>query len=121
MGINEDELEFYGKYKAKLSDELSARVENNPDGKLIWGNKTLNGGKGFYGSLAGMSICPTSDGGAIFAYMYIGAENGVNIEKLDKDGNTVWTEQLLDPEGMTSYSYPYLVDIDILDYFHLLH
>ena len=42
--------------------------------------------------------------------MYIGAENGINIEKLDKDGNTVWTEQLLDPEGMTSYSYPYLVD-----------
>ena len=35
LGINEDELEFYGKYKAKLSDELSARVANNPDGKLI--------------------------------------------------------------------------------------
>lgn len=35
IGIYEDELEFYGKYKAKLSDELSARVQNNPDGKLI--------------------------------------------------------------------------------------
>lgn len=35
LGINEDELEFYGKYKAKLSDELSARVASNPDGKLI--------------------------------------------------------------------------------------
>ena len=35
IGIAEDELEFYGKYKAKLSDELSARVRNNPDGKLI--------------------------------------------------------------------------------------
>lgn len=35
IGISEDELEFYGKYKAKLSDELSARVQNNPDGKLI--------------------------------------------------------------------------------------
>lgn len=35
LGINEDELEFYGKYKAKLSDDLSARVANNPDGKLI--------------------------------------------------------------------------------------
>ena len=35
IGISEDELEFYGKYKAKLSDELSARVGNNPDGKLI--------------------------------------------------------------------------------------
>ena len=35
LGITEDELEFYGKYKAKLSDELSARVRSNPDGKLI--------------------------------------------------------------------------------------
>ncbi|MCF0109745.1 MAG: formate--tetrahydrofolate ligase [Erysipelotrichaceae bacterium] len=34
-GITEDELEFYGKYKAKLSDELEERVKNNPDGKLV--------------------------------------------------------------------------------------
>ncbi len=35
VGITEDELEFYGKYKAKLSDELTARVQSNPDGKLV--------------------------------------------------------------------------------------
>ena len=35
LDIQEDELEFYGKYKAKLSDELMKRVENQPDGKLI--------------------------------------------------------------------------------------
>lgn len=35
IGISEDELEFYGKYKAKLSDELADRVQNNPDGKLV--------------------------------------------------------------------------------------
>ena len=35
IGISEDELEFYGKYKAKLSDELGNRVQNNPDGKLV--------------------------------------------------------------------------------------
>ncbi len=35
IDISEDELEFYGKYKAKLSDELSERVKNNPDGKLV--------------------------------------------------------------------------------------
>ncbi len=35
IGIQEDELEFYGKYKAKLSDELEERIKNNPDGKLI--------------------------------------------------------------------------------------
>lgn len=34
-GIKEEELEFYGKYKAKLSDELEKRVADNPDGKLI--------------------------------------------------------------------------------------
>ncbi|MBQ9178593.1 MAG: hypothetical protein IJ140_06365 [Prevotella sp.] len=90
--------------------EIYTIYKVGPDGKLIWGNKSLNGGKGFYGSLAGMSICPTSDGGAIFAYMYYGAENGVNIEKLDKDGNSVWIEKLVDPSGMTSYAYPYLVD-----------
>lgn len=35
IGITEDELEFYGKYKAKLSDNLVNRIENNADGKLI--------------------------------------------------------------------------------------
>ncbi len=35
LDISEDELEFYGKYKAKLSEELISRTENNPDGKLI--------------------------------------------------------------------------------------
>ena len=35
IDINEDELEFYGKYKAKLSDELSERVNKNEDGKLV--------------------------------------------------------------------------------------
>ena len=35
FGISEDELEFYGKYKAKLTDELEKRVAGNKDGKLI--------------------------------------------------------------------------------------
>lgn len=35
LGIAEDELEFYGKYKAKLSDELINRVKEQKDGKLI--------------------------------------------------------------------------------------
>ena len=35
LGIPADELEFYGKYKAKLSDELWDRVKDKPDGKLI--------------------------------------------------------------------------------------
>lgn len=35
LDIKPDELEFYGKYKAKISDELWERVKDNPDGKLI--------------------------------------------------------------------------------------
>ena len=35
LGITEDDLEMYGKYKAKLSDEYMKSVENNKDGKLI--------------------------------------------------------------------------------------
>lgn len=35
LEISEEELELYGKYKAKLSDELSKRIADNPDGKLV--------------------------------------------------------------------------------------
>ncbi|MBR6897698.1 MAG: formate--tetrahydrofolate ligase [Lachnospiraceae bacterium] len=35
IGITEDELEYYGKYKAKLSSQLEDRVKDNPDGRLI--------------------------------------------------------------------------------------
>lgn len=35
IGIKEDDLELYGKYKAKISDELINRTKINPDGKLI--------------------------------------------------------------------------------------
>ena len=35
LGIGEDDLELYGKYKAKLPNELMERVKGNPKGKLI--------------------------------------------------------------------------------------
>lgn len=35
LNISQDELEFYGKYKAKLSDELLDRIQDNEDGKLV--------------------------------------------------------------------------------------
>lgn len=35
LGITTDELELYGKYKAKISDEYIDKVQSNPDGKLI--------------------------------------------------------------------------------------
>ncbi|MBO4807878.1 MAG: formate--tetrahydrofolate ligase [Lachnospiraceae bacterium] len=35
IGIDEDYLEYYGKYKAKLSDEYLDKIKDNKDGKLI--------------------------------------------------------------------------------------
>ena len=35
LDIREDDLEFYGKYKAKLSDELLSEIQGNKDGKLV--------------------------------------------------------------------------------------
>lgn len=35
IGIQEDDLELYGKYKAKLSDELWDQIKDRPDGKLV--------------------------------------------------------------------------------------
>lgn len=35
LGIREDDLEFYGKYKAKFSDELWEEIKDRPDGKLV--------------------------------------------------------------------------------------
>lgn len=35
LDITEDDLELYGKYKAKLSDELLAKLEGKKDGKLV--------------------------------------------------------------------------------------
>ena len=35
LGIKEDELELYGKYKAKISDEYMDSIKENPDGKLV--------------------------------------------------------------------------------------
>ena len=35
LQISEDELELYGKYKAKISDDFMEKIKDNPDGKLI--------------------------------------------------------------------------------------
>ena len=51
LGIQADELELYGKYKAKISDEYMKRIAGNPDGELILGIRE-------YGN-----ICIRVDGG----------------------------------------------------------
>ncbi len=35
IGVTEDDIELYGKYKAKISDEYLEKIKNNKDGKLI--------------------------------------------------------------------------------------
>jgi len=35
LGIGEDDLELYGRYKGKISDDFFERIEGNKDGKLI--------------------------------------------------------------------------------------
>ncbi len=35
LGITEDDIELYGRYKAKLSDSLEEKVADRPDGKLV--------------------------------------------------------------------------------------
>ncbi|MCR4797409.1 MAG: formate--tetrahydrofolate ligase [Lachnospiraceae bacterium] len=35
LGLTDDDLELYGKYKAKLSEDLLKRTQGNPDGKLV--------------------------------------------------------------------------------------
>ncbi len=43
LGIQEEELEQYGKYKAKISPEVYKRLENKENGKLIFLHKILPG------------------------------------------------------------------------------
>lgn len=35
VDVEEDDLDFYGKYKAKITDELWDKVKDRPDGKLV--------------------------------------------------------------------------------------
>ena len=35
LGLTEDDLELYGKYKAKISNDYFDKIKDNEDGKLI--------------------------------------------------------------------------------------
>ena len=35
LGLESEDLELYGKYKAKISEEYLQKIENNENGKLI--------------------------------------------------------------------------------------
>ncbi len=81
------------------------------EGKLLWNGTTLNGSYAPR-NLADQNIVPTADDGAVFAYEYFGSDDGtvptmVKMEKLDKNGASVWRDSISTKEDNT---YPYLVD-----------
>lgn len=53
VGLEDDDLELYGKYKAKIALEAINRLENNPDGKLIL--VTTPAGEGKTTTMIGLS------------------------------------------------------------------
>ncbi|MGI6222704.1 MAG: hypothetical protein ACOYJG_03760 [Prevotella sp.] len=80
-------------------------------GNMMWNGTTLHNGVAPTNSAA-MKIVPTADDGAVFAYELFGSYDETTptkiiLEKLDKDGNTVWQDSISSNEENT---YPYLVD-----------
>ncbi len=59
-GISEDDLELYGKYKAKISDEYINSVKDNEDGKLILVTAINPTPAGFYRRFSCNYICEQS-------------------------------------------------------------
>lgn len=93
----------------RLGHDAYTVYKVSPKGELLWGNKMLNNGEVPVkdATCYNMHMCPTSDGGMIFAYA---AANDIFLEKLDKDGNTVWNDKLHKDDG-TSYAWPYIVNM----------
>lgn len=112
LAIAEDGSAIISVSDCRLGSSLTYTVYRmNQDGKLLWNGTTLNGGYTSGGS-ADMTIVPTSDNGAVFTYeaWSQGDESEpakVMMEKLDKDGNSVWRDSISTSEDNT---YPYLVD-----------
>jgi len=84
----------------------------NEQGEILW-STTLNGGETYADSgTACMNMVQTLDGGYVFCHMvysYVGVPTYLVMEKLDKDGTSLWRQLLYDENG-GSYSWPYMVD-----------
>lgn len=78
VGIEEDELELYGKYKAKISDSVFEKFSNKKDGKLIL--------------VTAINPTPLGEGKTTVA---IGLADGLN--KLDKNAVLALREPSLGP------------------------
>ncbi|MDO4160438.1 MAG: hypothetical protein Q4D41_08290 [Prevotellaceae bacterium] len=81
----------------------------SPDGTQLWSGVTLNGGIG-YDAAAGLTMCLSDDGGYVFAYEYTDAsaqKDFVRVEKLDKDGTSVWNKVIAE-DGYFNVPYPYI-------------
>ena len=73
IGIKEDELEFYGKYKAKLTDELWSQVKDRPDGKLVLVTaiNPTPAGEGKTTTSVGLTIRAAGSGKKVLFYQFL--------------------------------------------------
>lgn len=79
-------------------------------GEKLWEGTTLNDGQG-YAMGTGLSMMHTADGGLLCAYSYTDTEKSrdfIHLEKLDKDGKSVWKKEVFETERVAN-PYPFLV------------
>ncbi len=96
---------------APESDNLSYTVYKfNAKGESLWEPVMLWDGETFEGS-AGINVTQTTDGGYVFTWLSFSmteenAPQKVHIEKVSKEGKSVWKRTLSDTKK--SYGYPYV-------------
>ena len=97
LGIKEEELEPYGRYKAKLSDSLMERLADKPDGKLILVTaiNPTPAGEGKTTTTAGLGQAMVTCGGVSLSELSLKTMEAKNHpglylagEVLDIDGDT---------------------------------
>ena len=73
VGIEEEDLEFYGKYKAKLTDELWSQVKDRPDGKLILVTaiNPTPAGEGKTTTSVGLTVRAAGSGKKVLFYQFL--------------------------------------------------
>ena len=73
VGIEEEDLEFYGKYKAKLTDELWSQVKDRPDGKLVLVTaiNPTPAGEGKTTTSVGLTVRAAGSGKKVLFYQFL--------------------------------------------------
>lgn len=80
-------------------------------GELLWEGTALNNSVG-HPIEAGLSMTATSDNGVVCAYCFTdteGSKDKVHVEKLDKDGKSVWKKEVFNT-ARNSNPYPFVLN-----------